>query len=217
MRKNLYIIGARSFGRDFVGFCRQTPGLLDQYRHVGFLDDKADALSGYDDYPPIIGSVESYMPRESDVFFCAMGNVPFRVKYTEMMIDRGGKFDTFISLSAKIHPNSEIGSGVFIWDNVVVGADAKIHDHVICQSNVIIGHDVVIGEYTIIDTFVACCGFAKIGSRTALHTGAKIAPQVSVGSGVMAGIGSVIIRDIPNGVSVFGNPARAVVAPKVME
>lgn len=214
-RKNLYIIGARGFGRDFAWWCKTTPGVLDQYRLVGFLDDKADALDGFREYyPPIVGKAESFRPGEDDVLFCAMGNVKYKVGYTELMLAKGGKFDRFISPSAYIHPSATIGEGTFIWQNVVVGSDAQIGRHVICQSFAIIGHDNVVGDYCIFDTQANCCGFVTIGDRTALHTGAKVAPHVSIGSDVTLGIGSVVIRDVKDGQTVFGNPARPVLAPK---
>ena len=213
MRKNLYVIGARGMGRDFVGWCRMTPGIMDQYNLCGFLDDDPTILDIYNDYPPILGPAENFTPGEHDVLFCAMGNVLPRIKYVEMLIDKGGRFETFISPSARISFSARIGEGCFIWNNVVVGSDAKIHDHVMCQSNVVVGHDVTIGRFSVLDADVNCCGFVSIGMRTAVHTGAKIAPHVSVGDDVMIGIGSIVIRDVKNKRSVFGNPAREIFSP----
>lgn len=215
MRKNLYIIGARGFGRDFVGFCRTTPGLLDQYNLVGFLDDKVDALDGYADYPPIVGPVEDFKVSEGDVFFCAMGNVKYLVKYTEMLLARGAKFDTFISKSAVVHPTAQIGEGCFIWNNTTIASDSCVGNHVVIQSNVVVGHDVSIGNYSILDTGVTCCGFVNIGERVAIHTGVKVAPKIHVGSGAQLGIGSIVVRDVHDGQTVFGNPARPILAPAV--
>ena len=44
MRKNLYIIGARGFGREMSLGLLTWNGFSDQYIIKGFLDDKADAL-----------------------------------------------------------------------------------------------------------------------------------------------------------------------------
>ncbi len=213
-RKDLYVVGARGFGRDFVNFCRTTPGLLDHYSLVGFLDDNKTALCGYDDYPPIVGSVEEFKPKENDVVFCAMGHVPYRVKYTEMLLQKHCKLDTFISSSAVIHPSAQIGIGCFIWNNSLIGSDAKIGDHVVCLCNVLLGHDVKIGKYSFLDSSVACCGFVTVGQKTAIHTGVKIAPKITVGANAMVGIGSIVIRDVKDGVSVFGNPAQPLLSPK---
>lgn len=213
MRKNLYVIGARGFGRDFVCWCRNTPGFLDQYKLCGFLDDKIDALEDYLDYPPIVSSVESFQPKDGDVFFCAMGNIAPKVKYTEMLLAKGGKFETFISPSANISGTAKIGEGSFIWNNVVVGADAVIGNHVICQSNSLVGHDCKIGDYCILDTFAACCGFVTVGEKTILHTRATVVPKITIGANAMVGVGSVVIRDVPEGHSVFGNPARRIISP----
>ena len=215
MKKKLYVIGARGFGRDFIGWCRMTPGLLDKYDLSGFLDDDNAILDGYEGYPPIVGTAETFVPRANDVFFCAMGNVAPRIKYTKMILERGGKFDTFIAPSAKVAASAKIGIGCFIWNNVVICANTEIGNHVVCQNNAVVGHDTKIGDYSILDEGVACCGFVTIGEKTAVHTGAKIAPHVRIGSNVMVGIGSIVIRDVENEQSVFGNPARCLISPSM--
>jgi len=190
-----------------------VPGFLDKYTLSGFLDDNPLILDGYDGYPSVVGSVEDFRPAKDDVFFCAMGNVGPRIKYTEMILSKGGQFDTFISPSAKISFSASIGTGCFIWNNVVICSDTTLKDHVVCQNNVVVGHDTKIGMYSVLDEGVACCGFVTIGDRSAIHTGAKIAPGITLGSDIMVGIGSIVIRDVKDGKAVFGNPARELISP----
>ena len=73
--KNLLIIGARGFGREVYSLAKEAQGYHKEFVVKGFLDDKADALNGMGNYPPIIDSVEHYLPEEDDVFVCALGDV----------------------------------------------------------------------------------------------------------------------------------------------
>ena len=58
--KNLLIIGARGFGREVFDISTQTKEYNNDWIIKGFLDDKVDALEGFNNYPSIISSVEDY-------------------------------------------------------------------------------------------------------------------------------------------------------------
>jgi maltose O-acetyltransferase len=47
-----------------------------------------------------------------------------------------------------------------------------------------------------------------IGSDVWIGAGAIILPGVTVGDGALVGAGSVVTRDVPQGATAFGNPAR---------
>ena len=97
--KHLIIIGARGWGREIYAAVRNTKAYQDQeYDVKGFLDDKTDALDGLKgDFPPILGSVESYEVQPDDVFFCAMGDSQWRKHYAEMISSKGGRFISVIN------------------------------------------------------------------------------------------------------------------------
>jgi maltose O-acetyltransferase len=48
----------------------------------------------------------------------------------------------------------------------------------------------------------------RIGHDVWIGGGAIILPGVSVGNNAIIGAGSVVTRDVPEGVTVMGNPAR---------
>ncbi|WP_311223306.1 MULTISPECIES: sugar O-acetyltransferase [unclassified Acidovorax] len=49
----------------------------------------------------------------------------------------------------------------------------------------------------------------RIGQHVWIGAGALLMPGVTVGDGALIGAGSVVTRDVPAGVTVVGNPARA--------
>ena len=79
--KHLIIIGARGWGREIYVLAQYCRGYGTEFDIKGSLDDKASALDGMSGYPPIIDSVENYVPKPDDVFTCAMGDAHWKRHY----------------------------------------------------------------------------------------------------------------------------------------
>ena len=140
--KHLVIIGARGWGREMYALARNTVAYENgEFDIKGFLDDKIDALDGLKgDFPPILGPVESYNIQDDDVFFCAMGDPHWRKHYAEKISEKGGRFISLISPTARINPTAIIGEGTIIGnyslvsDNVVIGRHSILFESIIMHN-----------------------------------------------------------------------------------
>jgi len=56
---------------------------------------------------------------------------------------------------------------------------------------------------------VRCGRPVNIGANVWIGAGAIILPGVTIGDDAIVGAGSIVTRDVPAGLTVFGNPARA--------
>ena len=212
--KHLLIIGARGFGRAVCDLASDMPQYLKEFDIKGFLDDKADALDGYKNYPPIVGTVDSYDIQPDDVFICALGDVRYKKQYSEPILKRGGQFFTVIHPSAHIGRNVHIGQGCIIAGNVWLDSDARVGDFTTIQCDAQIGHDVEIGDWSIIDSMCFLGGFVKLEALTTIHPHSTIIPRLTIGAGATVNIASVVIRDVKPNAVVMGNPAREMIIPK---
>ncbi len=209
MRKRLIIIGARGYGRECLDSLRsEYEGLLDQYELAGFLDSKKDALDGFAGYPPILSSVEDYQVQENDRFICALGASNWRKVYTEKILAKGGRFDSFIHPKAMIRSTATIGQGVTLGQFTTVSSNVTVGDFALIHAYCDFGHDVRIGTYATIESYSFCGGFSSIGENATLHTRSTILPHIRVGVDATVGAGSVVLRHVKPGTVVFGNPAR---------
>lgn len=205
--KNLLIIGARGFGREIYYLATQCPGFGIEYQVKGFLDDKEDALDGFENYPPIVSSVEDYVLDDDDVFICAVGEVDYRKKYIQMILEKGGEFISLIHPTANVDMSAKIGKGTIVLAYATLGAGSVVGNYVIIMETVIVSHDTKIGDYTRIDSNAVCVGGAIIKDEVTIHTSAVINQRIVVEKGAVIGAGSFVIRKVKENTTVYGNPA----------
>lgn len=210
--KHLVIIGARGYAREVYALALKTKEYFDgEYDVKGFLDDNSHAFEGVSGtYPPILCSVEDYVVLKDDVFICALGDSTYRKKYADIILKKGGEFISLINPSAEINPTAHIGKGCIINSKSIIGSNTTLGDFVTVQSFDVIGHDVSVGDFVSIECYVFLGGFTKVGDLTMLHTRSTIIPHKSVGNNVIVGVGSVVMRNFKDGVSVFGYPAKVI-------
>jgi sugar O-acyltransferase (sialic acid O-acetyltransferase NeuD family) len=213
--KNLLIIGARGYGRTTFDIARLMSSYGREFVVKGFLDDRKDALDNYQDYPPIITSVEDYRICPNDVFICALGDVGYKKKYASIILEHGGEFMNIIHPNAKIGMNVKMGVGCIIGNNSYIDCDTEIGNFVSIQVNAVIGHDTKLGDWSMIDCFAFTGGFSVIEESVTLHTSSIVIPGKHIGNNAIINAGSVVIRDVKPYATVMGNPAKELIIPKI--
>lgn len=204
---NLVIIGARGFGREIFNLATDCIAAGADFAIKGYLDDKSDALQGYKNYPPILSSVEDYEVQPEDVFVCALGDVRYKRMYAEKILAKGGRFISLIHPSLQQWQNTTWGEGCIALRNVVVSCDVTIGNFVTLMDNCIIGHDARIGDWSSVGASTMMAGFSSIGSMVTLHPHVELLPHKSVADNATVGAGSVVLRNVKEGITVFGVPA----------
>lgn len=207
--KDLVIIGAGGMGREVFHLATQCEGYLKSYQIKGFLDDNTRALDGFKyKYPPIISNLLKYKVKSNDIFICSIGDVTTKKRIIEYFISRGGNFITLMHPNVDINITATCGVGCLIFPQAHIGSEAIIGNHVMVQSYVAIGHDAIIGDFTRIDPKASCVGGVKVGECVTIHTMAMINHNVSIEDNSVIGALSFVIKNVRQGVTVFGIPAK---------
>lgn len=206
--KNLLIIGARGWGREVYDIAKDCIAVGADLTIKGFLDDKSDALAGYDNYPPIIGPVETYEVQEDDVFICALGNVDYKKKYAKIILDKRGEFVSLVHPTAILGSNAKMGKGCVIGAYANLSSDTKIGDFVTISIRAGMGHDSIIGDYSHIGGNCSISGYVTIGEFVTMHPGCIVVPHRKIDNHAIIGTGSVVLGNVKACVTVFGNPAK---------
>ena len=208
--KHLIIIGAGGMGRCLYFLAIQSIGYQKEYDVKGFIDDNLSALEGFENYPPVLGTIEGYTIASGDVFACSIGDVATKVKVCENLKSRGAVFQTLIHKNVSIGMNSQIGEGTVIDEGVHLDPDVKIGANCLIQTYAIIGHDSVIGEYTRIDSQCSLVGGTIVGNRACIYTHAMINHRVKISDDATVGACSFVIKSVKPGATVFGVPAKQI-------
>jgi acetyltransferase-like isoleucine patch superfamily enzyme len=120
-----------------------------------------------------------------------------------------------------IREDCTIGDDVSVWSNSVIDYSCRIGDRVKIHCNCYVAQYTEIEE----DAFLApgvtiandlypgdarsaeIMAGPKIGAAAQIGVNVTILPYVRIGAASLIGAGSVVTRDIPEGVVAFGNPA----------
>lgn len=108
--------------------------------------------------------------------------------------------------------------GVVIGDNCEVGSfttvcsgtiePTRIKDHAKIDDHVHIAHNCVIEESAMVVACAEVSGSVRVGKRSWLGPNCSIIDRISIGDDCVVGMGAVVLKSLPNGSVVAGNPAK---------
>lgn len=194
MASRVVIFGPGGFGREIHKPLLRRLELAKDHRVVVFAADH-----------PEMGSIHADEIGDDDEVLIALGSSQSRREVAQRIKGRPGRL---IASTALIGPNVEIGTGTVICDFAMVTCDAQIGQFFQCNIYSYVAHDCVIGDFVTFAPRVCCNGNVTIGSGSYIGTGACIRPGVNIGNDVTVGMGAIVTKDVADGLTVVGNPAR---------
>lgn len=201
--KNLIFIGAGGHAKSVADSINKS-----EYELCGFIDSKK---KGTHISLPILGTELYEIPNYEEYnYFVTIGDVEYRKTWFNKIQNMGLELINIIDSSAIISSSAKIGIGNFIGKMAIINADAEIGNNNVINTKALIEHECKVGDHNHLSTNSVINGNVIVGNSVFMGSSSVCNGQLKIGSNVIIGSGSVIIRDIPDNVTVVGVPARVI-------
>jgi sugar O-acyltransferase (sialic acid O-acetyltransferase NeuD family) len=201
----LFVYGAGGHGKVVADVARSSVG----FTLAGFIDD-APQRAGTDIWGVPVVPWAALLDRGPRGVLVALGigDNGARERVAAKVEDAGFSIVSLVHATAVLAPSATIGVGTVLMAKAVVNPDAVVGPGCIVNTGAVVEHDCVLGGYAHLSPNAALGGAVRIGARTHLGLGAVTLPGVTVGDDVRVGAGAVVHRDVDDGLTVVGVPAR---------
>jgi sugar O-acyltransferase (sialic acid O-acetyltransferase NeuD family) len=148
--------------------------------------------------------------RECDSFLVCIGghHGNARADYSARLVSTGLEPISCIHPTAFVGRTTKVGRGLQAMPHAVVSELTTIDDWVILNTNCTVDHECRLGVGVHVMGGASIAGMVEIGAFATIGTNATILPRIKIGRGAFVGAGAVVTRDVPDGTTVAGVPAK---------
>lgn len=207
----LLIAGAKGFARELLETVLQN----DPAAEVIFFDDMStdlpELLFGRFEVIRSIERVAEYFRDNDRSFALGVGSPVARKMFCEKFTALGGSLTTVISPHARIGTvENDLGEGVNVLTDAVIESGNQIGTGCLIHVGAFVSHEVRIGRFCEISPKASLLGNVSLGDLCRIGTGAVVLPGISIGDQATVGAGSVVTKDVADGTTVIGVPAKPI-------
>ena len=206
---SIVIVGAGGHGRELYWALSAAIGAGQCAGHLaGFVDDRPPEAGLLDRIGSVwLGPMDVLAELDADLVL-GIGAPVARVAVAARVASIGRGPVDVMHPSVLIGPDVEWGEGFAACANVSVTTNVRFGVHVHLNRHVTVGHDCVVGDFVSLHPAAVLSGNVSVGARTMIGAGAVVLPGVSIGSDVQVGAGAVVTKDVLDGMTVVGVPAK---------
>jgi sugar O-acyltransferase (sialic acid O-acetyltransferase NeuD family) len=208
----IVLVGAGGYAREVAALIEDVnlfvPG---RYELVAFLLDERYEIESVPFPAPVIHTIDGYAGWDEVEAICCIGDPAARRAIVTRLADKRVRWATVTHPHfSRLGPGTTIGEGSVVDRYAGATVNVKIGRHVHINASSGFGHDSVVGDFVTVSAFANVTGRCVVEDDVFVGDHAVILPGLRVGRGAKVGAGSVVVRSVPAGATVFGNPAKRI-------
>jgi sugar O-acyltransferase (sialic acid O-acetyltransferase NeuD family) len=176
---------------------------------VGYLDEDEALLGSELLGLPVLGKTADLRSTPHDAVVVAIGNNRVRASLFRELSASGERMAIARHPTAVIAPGVPIGPGTMICAGAIVNPGSIVGANAILNTGCTIDHHNEIRDHVHIAPGVHLGGRVVVEEGALVGIGATVMPGRTVGAWATVGAGACVTRDVPEGLTVVGVPARS--------
>lgn len=212
------IVGAGGNAREIRWLIDEINRNEPSYQFIGYVVSDPGSPGEYDDRANTVGAIDDLFDGRLAVEAVAIGVGDPAFRYAI-----GLRISTelpSVILPRLVHPSvmmdetsCELGDGAIICAGTIITVNVSVGDYAMVNRACNIGHEAVVGAGAQINPLASISGGVTLGERVLIGTSATILQYVTIGHDATVGAGAVVTKDVADGQTVVGVPARPMADP----
>jgi len=207
----IFLFGAGMHGQTCIDVVEkqgdfEIVGLIDSVKQIGSLVDGYEVLGRMKDL------TELMRLHKVKAGFISIGDNWVRKKISEEIFNIEPDFE-FVNI---IHPTAVFGKNVKFGKGILVGAETFISSSCTLGDFCFIHHKALLGLHNHLSDFSSISlgsltgGKVTIGACSAVTLRVIVKDRINIGSNSVVGSGSLVLKNIPDFVIAYGQPAKII-------
>lgn len=211
-RCRIAIVGAGGFAREVRWLVEEIDRERHSFECVGFLVSDLSNLGEHDSREDVLGDLTwlDATPGRVDALAIGIGNPQVRDRLGRELRARHPALELppLVHPTARMDASCRLGEGVLVCAGNIFTVNVEIRSYAMVNLSCTIGHEAILGAGCVLNPTVNVSGGVALGDRVLVGTGAQILQYVDIGADAVIGAGAVVTKDVPEGMTVAGVPAR---------